>query len=272
MQVNAGRRKIGVKSEVFLMSANLIAGKTALVTGARRGIGKAAALKLAGAGADVALCDTVIDDELLEGVAAEIIRMGRRCLALKADISKEADVQKLAAETLKSFGKIDILANIAGVWLPGENLIDTPEENWDKVMDVNLKGTWFCCKAVARAMAETGGGSIINMSSQVGLNPGAGGGAYSISKAGIIMMTRQLALELADKRIRVNAIAPGIVRTDFNKNIWKDSENARKLGDAVPLGRLAEADDIAGAVLFLASDESAYITGTVMPVDGGWHV
>ncbi len=254
------------------MKNDCLTGKTAIVTGARRGIGKATALALAGAGADLVISDIVAGDGLLESAAAEIKKLGRRCLALPTDISKQADVEEMAAQVKKLYGKIDILANIAGVWIPGQNLTDTTEENWDKVIDVNLKGTWFCCRAAARIMAEKGGGSIINMSSQVGLNPGAGGGAYSISKAGIIMMTRQLALELADKYIRVNAIAPGIVRTDFNRNIWKDAENAQKLGGMVPLGRLAEPEDIARAVLFLASDESAYITGTVMPVDGGWRV
>jgi NAD(P)-dependent dehydrogenase (short-subunit alcohol dehydrogenase family) len=253
-----------------------LAGKTAVVTGARRGIGRASALALAGAGADLVISDIVTVDGLLEQTAGEIRKMGRRCVTAGTDISRESDVDALAKLAVKEYGSIDILANIAGVWLPGQNLIDTPEENWDKVIDINLKGTWYCCKVFAKLMGKKGdrrnGGSIINMSSQVGLNPGAGGGAYSISKAGIIMMTRQLAIELADKHIRVNAIAPGIVRTDFNRKIWKDAANAQKLGGMVPLGRLAEPEDIAQAVLFLASDASSYITGTVMPVDGGWKV
>jgi NAD(P)-dependent dehydrogenase (short-subunit alcohol dehydrogenase family) len=254
------------------MKDNSLAGKIAVVTGARRGIGRATALALAGAGADMVISDVVSGDGLLDGVAAEIKKISRRCLALKVDIAQKADVDMMVNQAVKTFGKIDILANIAGVWIPEQNLVDTTEENWDTVIDVNLKGTWYCCKAAAPIMAEKGGGNIVNLSSQVGLNPGKGGGAYSISKAGIIMMTRQLALELADKHIRVNAIAPGIVKTDFNKNIWKDAENARKLGGMVPLGRLAEPEDIARAVLFLAGDESSYVTGTVMPVDGGWHV
>jgi NAD(P)-dependent dehydrogenase (short-subunit alcohol dehydrogenase family) len=253
-----------------------LAGKIAVVTGARRGIGQASALALAEAGADLIISDIVTDDGLLEKTAGEIKKMGRRCTATRTDISRESDVAALAQLAMKEYGKVDILANIAGVWLPGQNLIDTSEENWDKVIDINLKGTWYCCKTFAKLMGEKdgdrSGGSIINMSSQVGLNPGAGGGAYSISKAAIIMMTRQLALELAGMRIRVNAIAPGIVRTEFNRNIWKDAANAQKLGGMVPLGRLAEPEDIARAVVFFASDASGYITGTVMPVDGGWHV
>jgi NAD(P)-dependent dehydrogenase (short-subunit alcohol dehydrogenase family) len=254
------------------MKDNVLSGKTAVVTGARRGIGRAAALALAGAGTDLVISDIVTDDGRLDETAQEIKKRGRKCFTLKVDISREADVEKMANLAVKKCGKIDILANIAGVWIPGQNLIDTTEENWDKVIDTNLKGTWFCCRTVGRIMGEKGGGVIVNMSSQVGLNPGAGGGAYSISKAGIIMMTRQLAVELADKNIRVNAIAPGIVKTDFNKDLWKDQKGARQMGNMVPLGRLAEPEDIARAVLFLASDESGYITGTVMPVDGGWKV
>lgn len=249
-----------------------LTGKTAIITGARRGIGRATALAFAGAGADLLISDVVTDDGLLDAVAAEVKKMGRQCITLKVDISKKADIEAMVAGAVKKCKKIDILANIAGVWIPEQNLVDTTEENWDKVIDINLKGTWFCCRAVGKIMAEQGYGNIINLSSQVGLNPGAGGGAYSISKAGIIMMTRQLAVELADKHIRVNAIAPGIVKTDFNKDLWKNQAGAKLMGNMVPLGRLAEPEDIARAALFLASEDSSYITGTVMPVDGGWQV
>jgi NAD(P)-dependent dehydrogenase (short-subunit alcohol dehydrogenase family) len=254
------------------MNNNCLQGKIGIVTGARRGIGKATALAFAEAGADLIIGDIVTNDGLLEETAAEIKNMGRRVLTLRVDISKKPDVENMMEQALKKYGWIDILANIAGVWIPGENLAETTESHWDKVIDTNLKGTWFCCRAVSKIMAEKGGGSIINLSSQVGLNPGAGGGAYSISKAGIIMMTRQMALELAKSHIRVNAIAPGIVKTDFNKDLWKNEAGAGKMGQIVPLGRLAEPEDIARAALFLASDDAAYITGTVMPVDGGWRV
>jgi NAD(P)-dependent dehydrogenase (short-subunit alcohol dehydrogenase family) len=247
-------------------------GKIAIVTGARRGIGKATALALAEAGTNLVVGDIVTDDGALDGLAAEIKKMGREVLSLKVDISKKPDIENMAVQAVKKFGRIDILANIAGVWIPGENLAETTEAHWDKVIDTNLKGTWFCCQAVIPVMVKQKSGCIVNLSSQVGLNPGAGGGAYSISKAGIIMMTRQMALELAESNIRVNAIAPGIVKTDFNKDMWKNEAGAKNMGEMVPLGRLAEAQDIARAVLFLASDEAGYITGTVMPVDGGWRV
>jgi NAD(P)-dependent dehydrogenase (short-subunit alcohol dehydrogenase family) len=246
--------------------------KVAIVTGGRRGIGRAIALSLAGAGANLVIADIVADDGKLDGVAAEIRKMGRDSLAVRVDISKKSDVEDMVRLAVKKFGRIDILVNCAGVWIPGQTLVECPEENWDKVIDTNLKGTWFCCQAVGRVMAGQESGNIINLSSQVGLNPGTGAGAYSISKAGIIMLTRQLALELAEKNIRVNAIAPGIVKTDFNRNVWQDAATARQVALGVPLGRLAEPEDIARAALFLASDDSGYITGVVLPVDGGWQV
>jgi NAD(P)-dependent dehydrogenase (short-subunit alcohol dehydrogenase family) len=247
-------------------------GKTAIVTGGRRGIGRAIALALARAGADLVIADIVADDGKLAGVAAEIKKLGRKCLAVKVDISHKFDVENMARRTVKNFGRIDVLVNCAGVWIPGQTLIECPEENWDKVINTNLKGTYFCCQAVGKVMSEQKSGNIINLSSQVGLNPATGAGAYSVSKAGIIMMTRQLALELAGKNIRVNAIAPGIVKTDFNIDLWRDHEGARRISLGVPLGRLAEPEDIARVALFLASDDSGYITGAVIPVDGGWQV
>jgi NAD(P)-dependent dehydrogenase (short-subunit alcohol dehydrogenase family) len=254
------------------MEKLVLKGKTAIVTGGRRGIGRAIALALAGAGADLLIADIVADDGKLDGVAAEIKKTGRQCITVKVDISSKPDVEEMVRQAVRRYGKIDILVNCAGVWIPGQTLVETPEENWDKVIDTNLKGTYFCCQAVGRVMAGQESGNIINLSSQVGLNPGTRAGAYSISKAGIIMMTRQLALELATKNIRVNAIAPGIVKTDFNIDLWKNPEAARQISLGVPLGRLAEPEDVARVALFLATDDSGYITGAVIPVDGGWQV
>jgi 3-oxoacyl-[acyl-carrier protein] reductase len=254
------------------MEDNRLRGKVAIVTGSRRGIGRAIALILAGAGADLIIADVVADDGKLDGVAAEIKKTGRQCITVRMDISSRPDVEEMVRQAVRRYGKIDILVNCAGVWIPGQTLIECPEENWDRVIDTNLKGTYFCCQAVGRIMAGQQSGNIINLSSQVGLNPGTGAGAYSISKAGIIMLTRQLALELAANNIRVNALAPGIVKTDFNIDLWKNPEAARQISLGVPLGRLAEPEDIARAALFLASDDSGYITGAVIPVDGGWQV
>jgi 3-oxoacyl-[acyl-carrier protein] reductase len=261
----AGERRYNMKN--LCLKSN-----TAIVTGGRRGIGRAIALALAGAGADIVLADIVADDGSLEGVAGEIKKLGRQCLTVRVNISSRSDIEKMARQAIEVFGRIDILVNCAGIWIPGETLLECSEEHWDRVIDTNLKGTYLCCQVVGNLMAGQARGNIVNLSSQVGLNPGAGAGAYSISKAGIIMLTRQLALELAGKNIRVNALAPGIVKTDFNKDLWKDPETERQISLGVPLGRLAEPEDVARAALFLASEDSGYITGATIPIDGGWQV
>jgi NAD(P)-dependent dehydrogenase (short-subunit alcohol dehydrogenase family) len=229
-------------------------------------------MALAEAGADVAVCDIVMDDGLLGKTAKEIKGLGRQAMTLQMDISQRAEVESAIKKVVEQFGRIDILANCAGVWIPGQTLVESSEENWDRVMDTNLKGTWYCCQAAGKVMIKQNTGNIINLSSQVGLNPGTAIGAYSISKAAIIMLTRQLALELSPYNIRVNAIAPGVVKTDFNINIWKDPTNAKRMAEGIPLGRLAEPEDIARTILFLASDDSGYITGDILKVDGGWQV
>ncbi len=252
------------------MESKKLSGKSALVTGARRGIGKAIAVAFAAAGADVAICDIVHDDGLLDKTKLEIEKLGSKSVALITDISRRGDVEKMAQQALSAFGKIDILANCAGVWIPGQNLIECDDESWDRVINTNLKGTYLCCQAVGKMMVAERSGSIINLSSQVGLTPGAGAGAYSISKAGIIMMTRQLALELAEYGVRANALAPGIVKTDFNAAFWKEPAAERQSASMVPLGRLAEPEDIASAAVFLASDDAGYITGQILAINGGW--
>jgi NAD(P)-dependent dehydrogenase (short-subunit alcohol dehydrogenase family) len=244
--------------------------KTALVTGARRGIGRAIALVLAEAGADVTVSDLVTEDGALESVSKEIGRWGSKSLAIQSDISRRSDVEKMVRLMVEAFGRIDILVNCAGVWIPGQTLIECSDENWDKVLDTNLKGAFLCCQIAGKIMAGQRSGNIINISSQVGVTPGTGTGAYSISKAAIIMLTRQLALELAGFNIRVNAIAPGIVKTDFNSAFWKGPEVEKRASGMVPLGRLAEPEDVARTALFLASEHSSYVTGEVLCVNGGW--
>ena len=252
------------------MKDDCLNGKSAVVTGGRRGIGKAIALAFASAGADVAVCDCVVDDGLLAKTKEELDSVGSHSLALKVDVSKRNDVQEMMQAVTTACGKIDILVNCAGVWIPGQTLIECSEENWDRVIDTNLKGFYLCCQAAGNIMMRQKSGGIINLSSQVGLTPGAGAGAYPISKAGIIMLTKQLALELAGSNIRVNALAPGIVKTDFNSAFWKEPEKERQAAGMVPLKRLAEPKDIAQAALFLASDNASYITGEVLFVNGGW--
>lgn len=253
------------------MKEGFLQGKVAIVTGSRRGIGRSIALALANAGADLVVCDLVVNDGKLNEVAEEIKKLGRNSLSLKVDVARRANVEEMVQHTVSQFGRIDILVNCAGVWIAGQTLLECNEDDWDKVIDVNLKGTYLCCHAVAKIMVNQKSGNIINLSSQVGLNPSPALGAYAISKAGIIMLTKQLALELANDNIRVNALAPGVVKTDFNRDLWKDPKTAKQIADSIPLGRLAEPDDIAGSVLFLTSDDSNYITGTVINIDGGWR-
>ena len=252
------------------MKDDRLQGKTAVVTGGRRGIGRAIALAFARAGADVVVCDIETGDGLLERTKDELAGAGSKALALQVDVSRRDQVEAMASRVAGEYGKIDVLANCAGVWIPGETLVECSDLSWDRVINTNLKGTFLCCQLVGRVMMRQKGGSIINMSSQVGLTPGAGAGAYSISKAGIIMMTRQLALELAPHHIRANAVAPGIVKTEFNAAFWKDPAVEKEASAMVPLGRLAEPEDIAGAALFLASDDAGYVTGEVICVNGGW--
>jgi NAD(P)-dependent dehydrogenase (short-subunit alcohol dehydrogenase family) len=253
------------------MNNDCLKGKAAIVTGGRRGIGKAIALAFAGAGADLVICDIAAADGGLDETAEQIKRLGSKCLALKTDISQRDDVENLVRSSVDLFGKIDILANCAGIWIPGQTLLECSDENWNKVIDTNLKGCFLCCQTAGKAMVAQKNGSIINISSQVGITPGAGAGAYPTSKAGIIMLTKQLAQELAEFNIKVNALAPGIVKTDFNSAFWRDPKIERQTAGMVPLNRLAEPEDIAEAALFLASDSSSYITGEVLAINGGWR-
>ncbi len=250
---------------------NDLSRQVALVTGSRRGIGKAIALALAAAGADVAISDLVEDDGNLEAAAGDIRRLGRRALAIKADVSRKAEIENMVQLTVQQFGKIDILVNCAGVWIPGQTLLECSEENWDKVIDTNLKSMYFCCQAAGKLMVNRKSGNIINLASQNALYPGIGIGAYAVSKAGIAMLTRQLALELARYNIRVNALAPGVVQTDFNRGVWEDPQVRDRITRGIPLGRMAAPEDVADAAVFLASESSRYVTGEVLSVSGGWR-
>ena len=235
--------------------------KVAIVTGAKRGIGKAIAVTFAEAGADVVVCGRTLAE--LEEVASEIRALGRRSLALKTDVTLQNEVTGLVERTIKDFGTIDILVNNAVVYTGGP-LVELSEGDWDNSLDIGLKGFYLCSQAVARVMVEKSRGSIINMSSTAGIRPTGWQGAYSIIKAGGIMLTKLLAVELAQWNIRVNALAPTVVRTE-----WTNVEVLRGFMIQLPLGRLTELHELTAAVLFLASDASSYISGHVLIVDGG---
>lgn len=242
------------------------AGKTALVTGAGRGIGRTIAVALAREGADVAL-NYQAAHAGAEEAAAEIRQLGRRAITVAADVSRGDQVEAMIRRVATEFGQIDLLINNAAMFSPAP-LFDVTEELWDRILDVNLKGTFLCAQAAARRMLAQGGGVIVNLTSGGGLSPYPGydtSVAYASSKAGVIMLTRRLALELAPA-IRVNAVAPGMI--DSKPEAMSD-EFRQRFAAKTPLRRIGESEEIADAVLFLASDDAAFITGQILNVDGG---
>jgi NAD(P)-dependent dehydrogenase (short-subunit alcohol dehydrogenase family) len=244
-------------------------GEIAIVTGARRGIGKAIAMAFAGAGADVAVCDLVADDGQLDAVAREIEELGCRSIAVKVDTTRRAEVEAMAQQVADRMGPVGILANNAGI-LIRSSLLDLPEEDWDRLMAVDLKSYYLCAQAIGRRMVEQKRGKIINTASQFSFRITPGMGPYSIAKAGVVMLTRALAQELGKSGIRVNAIAPGLVKTDFSRASWENNPDfVKQYSSQMPLGRLGETTDIIGAALFLASDASSYVTGHTILIDGG---
>ncbi|MHB8521701.1 MAG: SDR family NAD(P)-dependent oxidoreductase [Limisphaerales bacterium] len=242
-------------------------GKTVLITGASKGIGRALALGLAKEGADLIL-NYHSDARGAQAVARQIRAAGRKALVLQADIAKVNDIEKMFRAARRKFGRLDVLINNAGItgWT---SLFEITEQQWDRVLDTNLKGTFFCSLAAARWM-KTAGGSIINISSNCAALGVKNLAAYATSKGGIHALTKQLAVELAPHRIRVNTFAPG--PTQVARNLRDDPDYDRSLGSVVPLGRTALPEEMVGAAVFLASGESSYMTGQVFYVDGGWSV
>lgn len=246
----------------------MLNGKTALVTGGSRGIGKAVALKFAELGADVAVVATS-RSEAAEQTITELSGIGVKANLYICDISDESQVKETVDSVLSDFGKIDILVNNAGITKDGL-LMGMPEHDIDKVIDVNLKGTMFMTKAVIRPFMKQRKGNIINISSVVGLMGNAGQANYAASKAGVIGLTKTVAKEYAARGIRCNAIAPGYIVTDMTGELnEKASENIKKM---IPVGRFGQPEDIANLAAFLAGDKSAYITGEVIKVDGGMYI
>lgn len=242
-------------------------GKVAVVTGAAKGMGRADSLKLAGAGAKVVLCD--IDVAGCQLVADEIKKMRGEAIVVKCDISKKADIDSVVAETLKKFTKIDILVNNAGIY-PSEPFLQMSEANFAKVIDVNLKGSFMMAQACAKEMVKQKSGSIINIASIAAIKGFPGLSHYCASKGGMVMMSKVMAVELAGLGIRVNVVDPGAIDTPGTHTMEMKAEDKQAMVGGVPMKRWGTAEEIANAVLFLASDESSYMTGSVMVVDGGW--
>ncbi len=247
-------------------------GKVAIVTGAGKGMGRAHSLKLAGAGAKIVLADISLEDCL--NVAQEIKKQRGEAIAVKCDISKKAEVDNLISETLKKFKKIDILVNNAGIF-PFEPFFKMPEQNFEKVIDINLKGYFLCSQAVAKEMQKNQPnkkgqrGSIVNISSIAAMMGFSGLAHYCASKGGIAAMAKAMALELAPMGIRVNNINPGAIETPGATG-GADKKGDKSMVATVPMKRWGDPEEVANAVLFLASDESSYMTGSVVVVDGGW--
>ena len=242
-------------------------GKIALVTGSSRGLGKEIAKGFAQYGASLVLADIAYPEKTEEEVKAE----GARCIAARTDISNEVEVKDLTQKITSEFGRVDILINNAGItqlsYTPTEAL---PVKEWDRVMDINLRGTFLCCKYVGGSMIKTGGGSIVNIASTAGITGVPRAPAYCASKAGVILLTKSLALEWAQHDIRVNAIAPHYLETELTKGVRDSDKVYEALTKQIPLKRFGKTWELVGAALFLASDTSSYVTGAVMPVDGGY--
>jgi 2-dehydro-3-deoxy-D-gluconate 5-dehydrogenase len=246
-------------------------GRVALVTGAGSGMGKAFANAFAQAGADVALTELPGKEDLAEATATEVRAAGRRALVIPLDVCRLPMIQTMVDRVVGEWGQIDIAVNNAGMNVR-KMAVDVTEDDWDRVLDTDLKGVFFCAQAVGRHMIERGkGGKIVNMASQIGLVAYHSRIAYCCAKAGVINMTRVLAYEWAKYKINVNAVAPTFVNTPFvAKLLQEDAELRQDVINRIPLGRVAEPEDVVGAVVYLAGPASDMVTGHTLLVDGGW--
>lgn len=245
---------------------NRLENKVALVTGGGSGIGKAIAIAYATEGADVCVVGRTLSK--VEDTACEIEKVGRKALALKADISRIPEIEETVKATIKQFDKIDILVNNAGI-VTDIAILDVTEAKWDEMIGVDLKGSFFCAQKVLPYMLKQGKGKIINIASPLSVEGKPENSIYCAAKGGVINMTRALGLELALKHINVNAIAPGFTDTNMTTNFTSDPKMLALIIPRIPAGRIAQPEDITGAAVYLASDESDFVIGTTIFVDGG---
>ena len=247
-----------------------LTGQVAIITGARRGMGRTHALTLAKAGAKVVVSDISLEN--CQKVVEEIKKNGGEAMAVKCDVSKKNEVDEMVKKTIDKFSKIDVLVNNAGIcqFVP---FLEMTEEDWDKTLDINLKGYFLCGQAAAKEMAKQKSGGIINIASVAMGQPGVGFpniAHYCASKGGIVGMTEALAVELAPYNIRVNAISPGMIETPMIEPVKSDQKTTEAMLAKVPMHRIGKPEEVSSLVLFLASDESSYMTGSTVVVDGGW--
>ncbi len=240
-------------------------GKVAIITGAARGLGRSMAVGLAKFGAHVVITDVIDTSDTLE----EIKKFDDQSFDLQVDVSDESDVETMIKKTVDHFGSIDIFVNNAGI-LKTANAEDFSEEDWKKVIDVNLNGVFLCAQAAGKQMIEQKSGKIINISSIAGLSGYASSVAYSTSKAGVISLTKTLAAEWGKHNIQVNAICPGVFATDMTEDYLKDKDFKEMIKTKVPLSRYATSDELIGTIIYLASNASDYMTGHALVIDGGW--
>ena len=241
--------------------------KVAIVTGGTRGIGFGLATSLVRAGADLTVVSR--NREQAQQPMEALRSLGGRVLYVEADVTKAKDLQRMVEETLKEYGKIDILVNNAGAAMT-KPVLDTTEEEWDRVLDTNLKSVFFACREVGKVMVSQQQGKIINIASISAKSASPLIAPYCASKAGVVQLTKALALEWARYHINVNAIGPGYVKTDMNKDILEDQKVYQSIISRIPFRSLAKEDDLAGTLIYLASGASDYVTGQTMFVDGGW--
>ncbi len=249
--------------------------KTAIITGAASGIGKATAINFAREGAKVMCADVNADGA--EATARQIADTGGEAASVRADVSKEADVERMIGETVSRWGRLDTLYNNAGIGY-GMPVTQIPVDEWDRLMSINLRGVFLGCKHAIPQMLKNGGGAIVNTASDAGLRGQAMLSAYCASKGGVVLLTKSLAVEWAEHGIRINCVCPGVIRTPILDPFLAQAQATtgasvdelwKRLGEAHPMGRVGQPEEVAKAVTFLASDEASFITGVALPVDGG---
>jgi dehydrogenase/reductase SDR family member 4 len=244
-----------------------LTGKNAIVTGATRGIGLAIARGFAEAGATVTICGR--KQETVDAAVAEIGQSADKVQGVVAHVGKNEDLDGLVAAAEKKFGRVNVLVNNAGTNPYFGPILDSDDRAWDKTFEVNLKGPYVLSRLVAKKMTQSGGGSIVNISSVAGLQAAPWQGIYSVTKAGLIMLTKVMARECGNKNVRVNCICPGVIKTHLSEALWKDEQRLKAFVANKSLGRVGETEEIVGAAIYFASDASSFTTGAVLTIDGG---